>query len=235
MASWVTVDIDTMRWSPISQSHGNHCQRPSHGNWEESREAYSTKPLIKIHYKWRSKGKRNYCWMSSPTEWKSSFPVAYEMATEIHTDIVLLPPAVMATGKSSKDYPKHSAEWLSPRCGPLGPYWMLNQEMVRSANAMYKAAFPGQTRSGYTVSGTNQNLKALVMDQWYATHTRCNWGPLGHPRVVPASGICESQTQCLLRYRIAISKVKMGSMWLSTISLTWLWLIPMMLYASTLQ
>jgi len=76
---------------------------------------------------------------------------------------------------------------------------MPNQEMARSANAMYKAAFPEQKRSCYMVSMTYRDVNVLDMDQ------------LCHPRVVTASTICESQSRCPERKLTALSEVKAGS------------------------
>jgi len=41
---------------------------------------------------------------------------------------------------------------------------MLNQEMARSAHAMYKAAFPKQNRSWYMLSITYQDVTMLELD-----------------------------------------------------------------------
>ena len=76
---------------------------------------------------------------------------------------------------------------------------MPNHEMARSANAMYKAAFPEQKHSGYMVSMTYRDVNVLDMDQ------------LCHPGVVTASAICESQSQWLERKLTALSEVKTGS------------------------
>jgi len=56
MASWETVEITTKRWSPRSHSDGYHCERTSHGDREDYREPYRTKPLTKTLTEWHTKG-----------------------------------------------------------------------------------------------------------------------------------------------------------------------------------
>jgi hypothetical protein len=71
------------------------------------------------------------------------------------------------TENSTKNAPKLSSEWLSPRSSPPRPYQMQNHEIARSANAnaMHKAAFPEQTRSCYMASMTYRDVNVLELDQ----------------------------------------------------------------------
>jgi len=85
--------------------------------------------------------------MAYRTECQTTLPEAYQMTTEKQTDILPKLPTKMATGRS-----------VSTR-----PYQMLNQEMPKSAYAMYKAAFREQKRAPIAVSMTTQ-CEAYVLD-----------------------------------------------------------------------
>jgi len=85
------------------------------------------------------------------------------MTPEKPTNILPKLPTEMATEMSTKNAPKLSSEQLSPRRGPPRPYQMPNQEMPRSAYAMYKAAFREQKRAPVMVSMTTY-CQAYVLD-----------------------------------------------------------------------
>ena len=70
------------------------------------------------------------------------------------------------------------------------------------------------------VSMTYWDVNVWGIDQLYATHAGCNWHQLCHHLVVTTSAICKSQRQCLERKSTALSEVKTGSTWWSTISPT---------------
>ena len=98
----------------------------------------------------------------------------------------------MATEESTKNAPNLPSEWLPLKNGLPRPYWMPNQEMPRSAYAMYKAAFREQQRAPITVSMTTYcEAYMLDMDQWYIIHAQCNLPPFSNPRMVS----CKSHTR----------------------------------------
>jgi len=208
MASQETVEITTKRWPPRSHSDGYPCKRTSHGDREHFQEPYRTKPVTKTLTEWHTERSRNYRWTAYRSECQSSLPEAYQMTAEKQIDILPKLPTEMATEKSSNNAPKRSSKWLSPRSGPLRPYWMPNHEMARSANAIFKEAFPEQNHFWYIVSMTYRDINMLDMNR------------LCHPWVVTRSAICESLSQCLERKLIELSEVKTGSKWWSIITPT---------------
>jgi len=69
----------------------------------------------------------------------------------------------MTTKKQTDILPKLPTEMATGRSGSLRPYQMPNQEMPKSAYAMYKAAFREQKRAPIAVSMTTQ-CEAYVLD-----------------------------------------------------------------------
>jgi len=96
MASQETVKITTKRWSPRFHTDGYHCRRTSHGDREDYRKPYRTKPTTKTLTEWRTKGSRNYRRTAFRTECQSSLPETYQMTTEQQTDIQPKLPTEMA-------------------------------------------------------------------------------------------------------------------------------------------
>jgi len=232
MAARETVEITTKTWSPRPHSEGYHFRRTSHGDREDYRELYRTKPLTKMLTEWRTEGSTNYRRTAYQTEYQTTIPEAYQMTTEKPTNILSELPTEMATEKSTKNAPTLSTEWLSPWNGPPRPCRMPSQEMPRSANAMYKAAFREQKRAPIMVSMTTYcHAYVLDTDQWYTAHTQCNWHQFCHPQEVTASAILEPQSRCQERKLTSLFEVKLGSTWWSTMSPILLWPILMMVYA----
>jgi len=173
VASRETVKITTKRWSPRSHSDGYHCQRTSHR--EQTRGLPGALPYqatdqdaYRMAYRRIKKLSPNGIpnWM--PIHLTRGLPNDYREANGYSTEAAYRD----GTENSTKNTPKLSSEWLSPRSSPprSSPprlYQMQNQEMARSANAMHKAAFPEQKRSSYMVSMTYRDVNVLELDQWY--------------------------------------------------------------------
>jgi hypothetical protein len=100
---------------------------------------------------------------------------------------------------------------------------MPNQEMLRSAYAMYRAALRDQKCALTMVSVTcYRQADVLDTDQWYAAYAECNWRQFGNPGVVTAWSICEPQWLCQEQKPTVLSKVRTRSIWWLTFpNITW--------------
>jgi len=164
MASRETVKITTNRWSPRPHSDRYHSRRTPHGNREDYWKPYRIKPLSKMLTEWQTKGSRNFGQTAYQTEFRTEYqttiPEAYQVTTEKPTNIPPTLPTKRVTEIPTKSAPKPSSEWLSQRSSQPRPYKMPKQEMPKSANAMYKAAFQEQKGAPITVSMTTYCMLA---------------------------------------------------------------------------
>ena len=90
---------------------------------------------------------------------------AYQMTSDKPTNIILKLPTAMVTEISAKNAPTPSSELPPRRSGPQRPYITPNQEMPKSANAMYKAALREQKRTPITVNMTTY-CEAYMLDMY---------------------------------------------------------------------
>jgi len=152
---------------------------------EDCHVPYPTKALSEKLTKWGNEGWRKYHWKAYRTECKFSWPEAYQMTTNRESDIPPKLPTDMATEKSSKNAPKLSSKWHSPRSSPLRPYWMPNQARARSANAMQKRHF--QSRSPL-VTWWVWPTEMLISQSWIKDipSTTMQWSSI----LLPTSGHC---------------------------------------------
>jgi len=74
MSSPETVEITTKRRSSRSQSNGYPCRRTSHGDQENYREPYHTKPLSKMLTKWHTEGSRTIAEWHTKLNAKRPYP-----------------------------------------------------------------------------------------------------------------------------------------------------------------
>jgi hypothetical protein len=69
------------RITEISQRR-YHCRRTSHGDREDYREPYSTKPLTKMLTELRTEGSRNFRRTAYRTDCETTLPAAYQLTTD---------------------------------------------------------------------------------------------------------------------------------------------------------
>jgi len=123
MASKETVETTTERWWPRSHSDRYHCQRTSHGDrmrglpgalpyQPTDRDAYRMAYRTIKYY--RRTEYRTECGMILPNDFREANGYSTEAA---YRD---------GQGKSTKNAPEPSSEWLLPRSGPPRPYQMPN-------------------------------------------------------------------------------------------------------------
>jgi len=146
----------------------------------------------------------NYRWMAYWTECRTNLPNDYQEANGYSTDAAYRD----CQEKSTKNAPKLSSEWLS-RSWPPRPYQMPNQEMPKSADTIYKAAFQEQKRAPNAVSMTTYcETYVLDMDQWYTTFADAI-GAFYHPQTVTSgSHLNRRPWRCQEPTHTSLPKVK---------------------------